>query len=279
MSKECRERFLPLDASCARVLAEHDLSLAGISDLRGDYDIGRVDANFHVLLYTLAGAGRLMTSEGRSRLTKGTLLILPAHTPHRYTITGRRWRIAWFHLKVRKTWLALDGRTAQSRPSSLTDAVEAASEGLLRESTSSEAESERAGQLHAETLDILIRREVHIDDDPRGRRLYAELRALWDEVDADLAREWDVATLARGVHMSRGHFHRAVRDLHGKPPMKIVTELRMRRAEALLRHTDNPVFSIATRVGYEDPFAFSVAFKRHAGVSPRAFRQAASVEW
>ena len=31
---------------------------------------------------------------------------------------------------------------------------------------------------------------------------------------------------------------------------------------------------IATAVGYDNPFAFSNAFKRHTGVSPTHFRQA-----
>ena len=55
--------------------------------------------------------------------------------------------------------------------------------------------------------------------------------------------------------------------------MRLVLRLRMQRAESMLQSTDEPVAAIAARVGYENPFAFSVAFKRWSRQSPRAFRQ------
>jgi AraC-like DNA-binding protein len=41
----------------------------------------------------------------------------------------------------------------------------------------------------------------------------------------------------------------------------------------LLRDTEATVATVARTVGYEDAFAFSVAFKRARGVSPSAWRR------
>jgi AraC-like DNA-binding protein len=48
----------------------------------------------------------------------------------------------------------------------------------------------------------------------------------------------------------------------------------MEHGKMLLAHTDYPLAIIADRLGYATPFAFSKAFKRWSGTSPKQFRQA-----
>lgn len=48
------------------------------------------------------------------------------------------------------------------------------------------------------------------------------------------------------------------------------------RAKELLSFTSDKLMSIAERVGYEDPFSFSVAFKRETGTSPSGYRKPTS---
>ena len=80
----CRERFLPLDHPSALALREHDVSMAGLSDLVPGYEMGRRAPRFHLLLYTLQGAGTLWTADGNeTRLRPGSLLIMPRHDPAR----------------------------------------------------------------------------------------------------------------------------------------------------------------------------------------------------
>ena len=54
----------------------------------------------------------------------------------------------------------------------------------------------------------------------------------------------------------------------GASPMKHLTALRMRRADAMLRTGAYEVQAVAGLVGYSDAFAFSTAFRRHFGISP-----------
>mgnify|MGYP001787607280 CR=1 FL=1 len=53
----------------------------------------------------------------------------------------------------------------------------------------------------------------------------------------------------------------------------LLVELRMRRALHWLDHTDRPVMDIASALGYTDASNFTRAFRRHTGMSPRAFRK------
>jgi AraC-like DNA-binding protein len=146
-------------------------------------------------------------------------------------------------------------------------------EGLLREAALDTIDANRAAEHYAELISINLRREVQMIDDPRQRRLEEQLRRLSMEVDANLALAWTNAELARRMHMSVGHFHRIIQQYFQMTPMQMVLRLRMQRAEAMLKYTDEPLAAIGARVGYENPFAFSVAFKRWATLSPKDFRK------
>ena len=54
--------------------------------------------------------------------------------------------------------------------------------------------------------------------------------------------------------------------------MTFLTGWRLALAADLLLEPDATVGAVARQVGYGSPFAFSTAFKRVYGVSPRAYR-------
>ena len=88
------------------------------------------------------------------------------------------------------------------------------------------------------------------------------------------AEPWTVASLAAGVSMSRSAFAARFAELVGEPAMSYVTRWRMHLALDLLESSDSTVSSVGRAVGYESEAAFSRAFKRVIGTSPRAARVA-----
>ncbi|MEW9554925.1 AraC family transcriptional regulator [Nonomuraea sp. NPDC050783] len=89
---------------------------------------------------------------------------------------------------------------------------------------------------------------------------------------ADPAHRWTVAGLAAKVGMSRAAFAQRFTALAGRPPLGYLTDWRMTLAADLLRDTDQTVAGVARQVGYQDAFAFSVAFKRARGRTPSEWR-------
>ncbi|MFG1823373.1 AraC family transcriptional regulator [Microbispora bryophytorum] len=87
------------------------------------------------------------------------------------------------------------------------------------------------------------------------------------------AHRWTVAELAAGAGMSRAAFAARFRSMVGEPPLTYLTGWRMALGADLLSGTDATVAAVAREVGYEDAFAFSVAFKRAHGASPSAWRR------
>ncbi|WP_112247340.1 AraC family transcriptional regulator [Kribbella monticola] len=87
------------------------------------------------------------------------------------------------------------------------------------------------------------------------------------------AHRWTVAELAAKVAMSRATFAARFTELVGAPPLTYLTSWRMALAADLLQDPAATVASVARAVGYEDPFAFAVAFKRVHGLTPSAWRR------
>jgi len=95
-------------------------------------------------------------------------------------------------------------------------------------------------------------------------------------IHEDPARRWTVAALASNVGMSRAGFAARFTSLVGEPPLKYLTGWRMALAAEMLRETEVTLAVVARNVGYDDPFAFSVAFKRTRGASPSLWRRQVS---
>lgn len=79
-----------------------------------------------------------------------------------------------------------------------------------------------------------------------------------------------VESLAREAAMSRSTFYARFQREIGVTPMDYVTGWRMALARQLLRKKVATA-EIAEQVGYGSVSAFSTAFSRHAGMSPRAY--------
>lgn len=108
------------------------------------------------------------------------------------------------------------------------------------------------------------------------------LRALGDariapalrSMHGDPGRAWHLDDLARACAMSRTTFAFHFRTVAGVAPLTYLTEWRMRLAERALREGMDPVAVIGQSLGYGSESAFSTAFKRVTGKSPKAYRDA-----
>ncbi|WP_458376819.1 AraC family transcriptional regulator [Pseudomonas pergaminensis] len=85
-------------------------------------------------------------------------------------------------------------------------------------------------------------------------------------------RNWSVAELAAHCHTSRSVFAERFQATLGIPPLRYVTELRMRLASQWLTLERLPIEEVALRLGYTSQAAFSRAFKRITGQPPGASR-------
>lgn len=83
-----------------------------------------------------------------------------------------------------------------------------------------------------------------------------------------LAEPLTVSGVARAVGVSREYLHRLFRQYEGEPPQTWIQRHRIAYAANLLQGQGRSVKQVARALGWDDPYAFSRAFKRVTGVPP-----------
>jgi AraC-like DNA-binding protein len=106
-------------------------------------------------------------------------------------------------------------------------------------------------------------------------RQLARLRRVRDRIDRDFAQPLDVEALARGAHMSAGHFSREFRLAYGESPYGYLMTRRIERAMALLRRGDLTVTEVCFTVGCSSLGTFTTRFTELVGMPPGAYRRRA----
>ena len=85
------------------------------------------------------------------------------------------------------------------------------------------------------------------------------------------AHRWTIQELAERAAMSRSTFALKFKETVGASPMEYLTRWRMLLAGDKLSNSSEPISVIALSLGYESESAFSTAFKRVMGCSPRQY--------
>lgn len=89
----------------------------------------------------------------------------------------------------------------------------------------------------------------------------------------DPARRWTVLSLAQSAGMSRTAFSLKFKEMVGTSPVGYLTRWRMLLAADKMSTSRDSISRISLSLGYESESAFTTAFKRVLGCSPREYRR------
>lgn len=96
-------------------------------------------------------------------------------------------------------------------------------------------------------------------------------RLLADAVESAPA----MPELARQLGVAYSYFRREFKRHTGLSPHRYLNQMRLEKACRLLGSTEEPIKSIAERLGFSSPFHFSAAFKQRYGAAPEHWRRRA----
>jgi len=96
-----------------------------------------------------------------------------------------------------------------------------------------------------------------------------QMSAAINSMHDDPAHRWTLQKLAKRAGMSRSSFALKFKQTVGASPMEYLTRWRMLLAGDRLANSSDSISMIALSLGYESESAFSTAFKRVMGSSPR----------
>jgi len=104
------------------------------------------------------------------------------------------------------------------------------------------------------------------------KQMSAAINAMHEEP----GYRWTLQELAERAGMSRSAFARKFKETVGKAPLEYLTRWRMLVAGDKLVSSSDPVSIISLALGYQSEAAFSTAFRRVMGCSPRQYSRGRS---
>jgi len=110
-----------------------------------------------------------------------------------------------------------------------------------------------------------------LPDSTAARLSQVQMRHIAERLEAP-GKPPSIATLAGECGLSTRHFFRMFRSTTGTTVSEFAASRRIDRAKALLANRSKRVKEVAYRCGFETPAAFSAAFRRMTGVTPRQYR-------
>ena len=134
---------------------------------------------------------------------------------------------------------------------------------------------ESLGVVLAHELVRLGRGEARVEPPVRGGLAGWQKRAVASYIEEHIADEIPLATMAQLARLSPYHFSRAFKQTFGIPPHRFHTHRRIERAKSLLRSPAASVTSVGMAVGFSEASAFSTAFRKATGMTPRGFQRSA----
>lgn len=112
------------------------------------------------------------------------------------------------------------------------------------------------------------------DSDNPSPELHAtELTLLRKRIFDNPQFDWNVAQMARELHLSTGHFQLIYRKTFGVTCMEDVISGRIRMAKDRLIYTGSTILEISEICGYRNVEHFCRQFRKYAGCSPGTFRR------
>ncbi|MES2462815.1 MAG: helix-turn-helix domain-containing protein [Armatimonadota bacterium] len=233
-----------------------------------------------LVIFTTGGQGRFGTTDGKHlSATAGDITLLRPQTLHDYGTAYRSdlWEILWAHFLPRPHWL--DWLSAWS------DAAPGIVHASLSEPTRSDIEHNLAA-MHRHALSGQARRDAfalnHLEmallqcDRALlpfgGGRIDERVLRARSYLLEHLSEPMMMSALAREVDLSVSRLAHLFREQTGQTPQQFMEAERMARAQQLLERTGRTISAIALEIGFENPFYFSLRFKKHTGLSPRDWR-------
>jgi AraC family transcriptional regulator len=136
-------------------------------------------------------------------------------------------------------------------------------------------------QTAAQMLSVhLLRQYTAVGDalkDPAQGLTHQQTRRVLDYVQAHLDQSLSLEALAQQTGYNPYHFTRLFRRTTGESPHQFVLRLRIEQAQHLLAKTSLPLAEIAAACGFAHQSHLTQVFKRHLGLTPRAYRRDRSI--
>lgn len=127
--------------------------------------------------------------------------------------------------------------------------------------------------LEAKTLQLIaLQLEDSIQSSSKTDTVSKKIYQTEHIISSDLSHHYSIQDLSRQIGMNDFLLKKEFKKVFGKTIFEFTSELRMQKAKDLLINTQQPIYEISESVGYKNATHFTVAFKKHEGMTPKKYR-------
>jgi len=130
--------------------------------------------------------------------------------------------------------------------------------------------------IRAHMIELIVRimrgfnKRVHGEPMQTGKA--ASIEAALRHLETHYNEPVHLVDLARKSFVSKNYFCRLFKETTGVTVSQYTQQVRIEEAAKMIKESDASIAAIASEVGFTDYKAFYLAFRRHKGLSPNAYR-------
>lgn len=125
----------------------------------------------------------------------------------------------------------------------------------------------------AELLKIWKKQGFQINPQQQKNSIHERFASIAEYIIQHYQEPLCVSSIAEHFHMSYSHFALKFKEYYGQSCKDFIKQIRIQKAEDLLRFTDLDLSYISQETGFCDCSHFIHVFKEYHGITPKKFRQ------
>jgi AraC family transcriptional regulator of arabinose operon len=232
-----------------------------------------------LFIVTVAGSGRFRVGDSTGVVRNGDILIVPSGIPHAYWCDSDEWSYYWAHVvggDLPKYILQAGGKfPAVNLPPARLREIVAEFESVIALVAGNRSLEQMILASHSVRNILAMALFSTNAGQMKATRAttHHALEKCFQILLENTRRSLTLRELAAQAGLSPSRLANMFKSQTGTSPIAHHMHLRMQEAAGLLASTDLNIKEVAARMGFQDPYHFSRAFKSHLHTSPMGYRR------
>lgn len=128
-------------------------------------------------------------------------------------------------------------------------------------------------QIRHQVLGLLLHLMDSTNSSIQSLDIYEYSLKLYERIEKEPTIRYSTSQLAAELNLSESYFYRLFRETIGQSPASYMERVRIGCASRLLLDSTLSITDITHELGYKTSQHFATVFKKHTGMTPRAWRR------
>lgn len=271
--KEYTDNFIDFDR---KTIADFILYNAGIEYCKPGYNYGPKRREYHFIHFVKEGEGKLYVDNETFTVKKNQLFIVPANAISKYVADNNNpWKYSWIGFLGIEANNFIQTLIKSSERSYVYNCKSAVIYEQLIEEILTDRDRNYASYFLINGLLYYLIGKISTELGITGEK--SEENTITSQaigyMNIHYHEELQISDIARAINVHQNYLSNVFSEEMGYSPKKYLSDLKISKSKKLLLETDDPIYIVASSVGFSDPLYFSRFFRSIVGTSPSSFRE------